>query len=193
MNDGRLSSQVQSRCKDWLCTQGGWWYGVKVVTCICQSYNIYLSKLLHVFDWLCAQGGWWYGNCHDANLNGEWRSSHRGLQNGQIAPLSLTTHFLTSIFHLVRIISLTTVKISKKLSLLWHVQHVVQEFYNMHSFFPFKRSTPKWMAFSIFKKKTEKSPRLLILATNLWSCRMVPWWCPPVLCRWDQLVHLDWL
>ena len=113
MNDDRLSSQVQSRCKDWLCTQGGWWYGVKVVTCICQSYYIYLSKLLHVFDWLCAQGGWWYGNCHDANLNGEWRSCHRELQNGQIAPLSLAAHFLTSIFHLARIISLTTVKISK--------------------------------------------------------------------------------
>ena len=193
MNDDRLSSQVQSRCKDWLCTQGGWWYGVKVVTCICQSCYIYLSKLLHVFDRLCAQGGWWYGNCHDANLNGEWRSSHRGLQNGQIAPLSLTAHFLTSIFHLVRIISLTTVKISKNYLCSGMSNMSCRNLITGSHFFPFKRSTPKWMAFSIFKKKTEKSSRLLILATNLWSCRMVPWWCPPVLCRWDQLVHLDWL
>ena len=166
----------------------------------CQSSYMYLSKLLHIFVKVvtCL----WLIVCPGRLVVWQlpWRKLKRWVtffpprvtKRSNCPPVPYHTLFNIDISPCSHHFSHNCENF-KKLSLLWHVQHVVQESYNKQSFFPFKRSTPKWMAFSIFKKKTEKSPRLLILATNLWSCRMVPWWCPPVLCRWDQLVHLDWL
>ena len=166
----------------------------------CQSSYMYLSKLLHIFVKVvtCL----WLIVCPGRLVVWQlpWRKLKRWVtffpprvtKRTNCPPVPCRTLFNIDISPCSHHFSHDCENF-KKLSLLWHVQHVVQESYNMQSFLPFKRSTPKWMAFSIFKKKTEKSPRLLILASNLWSCRMVPWWCPPVLCRWDQLVHLDWL
>ena len=163
----------------------------------CQSSYMYLSKLLHIFAKVvtCL----WLIVCPGRLVVWQlpWRKLKRWVtffpprvtKRTNCPPVPCRTLFNIDISPCSHHFSHNCENF-KQLSLLWHhVQHVVQESYDMQSFF-FSRGQHQS---SIFKKKAEKSPRLLILASNLWSCRMVPWWCPPVLCRWDQLVHLDWL
>ena len=131
----------------------------------CQSSYMYLSKLLHIFVEVvtCL----WLIVCPGRLVVWQlpWRKLKRWVtffpprvtKRSNCPPVPYRTLFNIDISPCSHHFSHNCENF-KQLSLLWHVQHVVQESYNRQSFFPFKRSTPKWMAFSIFKKKTEKSP-----------------------------------